>query len=204
MNIVDSYNLVDICIMVVLSIMFILGTWKGFLKSLTAVASVTVGGLVSYKYYPKVQPFLSKISSLDPNISMILSIIIVFIGVQIAFIIIRRILDAFLAVTRLSWLDRACGAVIGIAAGFLIVAVAVQLIIIGIPESSIVKTSKLMQPVDRLTWRGLAYAPKPARDQVQLMISKWKGFQEAPLSAPRQNSVQLKVPSVTAEIQNER
>jgi hypothetical protein len=48
---------------------------------------------------------------------------------------------------------------------------------VGVADWPVVKTSKLVIPVDRLTSKGLLYAPKDARDQWQAFISKWKGAQ---------------------------
>ncbi len=82
MNLVVSYNLVDLFILGTLFISMILGIWKGFIKSLTALASLILGVVFALKYYPVVQPYLNKISALDAQISTVLSVIIVFIGVQ--------------------------------------------------------------------------------------------------------------------------
>ncbi|HMK36463.1 MAG TPA: CvpA family protein [Desulfomonilaceae bacterium] len=188
MNSIETYNFIDIFIVGTLLITFVLGTWKGFVRSLTSLASLVLGTAAAFKYYPVVQPYLKKVSSLDPNISMILSVIIVFIGVQVVFIVVRRILAKLLDLTRLTWLDRIFGAVMGVAAGFLVVAAAVQGLLIGIPDWPMIKTSRLVQPVDRLTWKGLEYAPKEARDQVQSVITKWKGIQEVAPAAPQRQA----------------
>jgi uncharacterized membrane protein required for colicin V production len=200
-SIETTYNFIDIFIAGTLLITFILGTWKGFVRSLTALASLVLGVACALKYYPLVQPYLKKISSLDPNISMILSVIIVFIAVQILFIVVRRILAKLLDLTRLTWLDRIFGALMGAAAGFLLVAAAVQALLIGVPDWPMVKTSKLVQPVNQLTWKGMSYAPKEARDQVQSVITKWKGIQEGTPSAPqRQPAPSEKGPAVSPKI----
>ena len=177
MQLVDSYNLIDILIMGTLLVSLILGIWKGFVRSLTALASLVLGVLLALKYYPAVVQYLDKISKLDPQISMILAMVIIFILVQIVFIIIRKILDFLLDLTRLTWLDRILGAVMGTVAGLVIVAAGVQILLVGVPDWPVVKTSKLVIPIDRLTAKALLYAPKDARDQWQAFISKWKGTQ---------------------------
>jgi membrane protein required for colicin V production len=177
MQLIDSYNLVDMFIMGTLLISLILGIWKGFVRSLTALASLVLGVLLALKYYPSVVQYLDKISKLDPQISMIIAMVIIFILVQIIFLIIRRVLDFLLDLTRLTWLDRILGAIMGIVAGLIIVAAGVQILLIGVPDWPIVKTSKLVIPIDRLTAKALLYAPKDARDQWQAFISKWKGAQ---------------------------
>jgi membrane protein required for colicin V production len=187
MEFFERYNLIDLFIIGTLLITLTLGIWKGFVRSLTGLASLVLGVVLAMKYYPAVEPYLGKISSLDPHISMILSMIIIFIAVQIVFIAIRRLLDALLDLTRLSWLDRVFGAAMGLVAGFLVVAATVEVMLLGIPEWPLLKESRLARPVDQLAREALQYVPKSARDQVQALISKWKGTRESLSShSPRQ------------------
>lgn len=197
MKYIEAYNLIDLFIMGTLLVTFVLGIWKGFVRSLTALASVVIGALFAARYHPLVQPYLNKISSLDPQISMILSMVIVFVAVQAVFVVIRRILDALIDLTRLSWLDRCLGAAMGVVAGFLLVACVVQAVLIGIPEWPIAKTSKLIPPVHRLTDEVLARSPKPVRDQVQSFITKWKGTPEPSAPTATNRSAANKTPAVT-------
>lgn len=184
----ESYNLIDLFILGTLLITLILGTWKGFVRSLTALASLVLGVAAAVKYHTLAQPYLSKVSSLDPQISAILSMVIIFILVQIVFVGIRWILDALLDLTKLSWLDRIFGAAMGFGAGFLIVAAAVQGIMIGLPDWPLVKTSKLVGPVDQLSVKAMNYAPKQAKDHIQAVIAKWKGSQEPASVAPQREA----------------
>ncbi len=162
MNLIESYNLIDLAIVAVMLLAVIFGTWKGFIRSLTALAGLALGIILAGKYYVLVEPYLNKISSLDRHISMILSMIIVFIGVQVVFVAIRHIMSALLDLTHLTWLDRALGGTMGLVAGFVIVAASVQTLMVGVPDSQLVKTSKLVQPVDQITGQALKYAPKQA------------------------------------------
>jgi membrane protein required for colicin V production len=187
MEFFERYNLIDLFIIGTLLITLTLGIWKGFIRSLTGLASLVFGVVLAMKYYSVVEPYLGKISSLDPHISMILSMVIVFIAVQVVFVVIRRVLDALLDLTRLSWLDRIFGAAMGLVAGFLVVAATVEVMLLGIPEWPLVKESRLARPVDQLAREALQYVPKSARDQVQALISKWKGTRESvPSQSPRQ------------------
>lgn len=196
MEFIEAYNVIDLAIMVTLLVTLIFGLWKGFMRSLTAVAGLIVGVVASLRYHTIVEPYLRKISSLDPHISMILSMVIVFIAVQVLFVIIRRILTALIDVTRLTWLDRVLGGMLGVLAGFLLVAAAVQVILIAVPEWSLVKTSRLVKPVNELTNKGMTYAPKPARDYVQSLIAKWKATpRPSPPKQPGQIAPAEKAPA---------
>jgi membrane protein required for colicin V production len=178
MQYIEAYNLIDLFIVATMSITVILGIWKGFVKSLTGLASLVLGVVLAMKYHATVAPYLSKICALDPQISLILSMVTVFVLVQVLFVVVRRVLDKLLDVTRLTWLDRALGAAMGAAAGFLIVASTVQAILMGIPDWPLVKMSKLIVPVDRLTEKAMTHAPQRAKDQWVSFVKKWKGTQD--------------------------
>lgn len=192
MKFLEAYNLIDIFVVVVLLITLILGIWKGFLRSLAGLASLVIGVVLAARYYPVVEPYLGRISSLDPQISMILSMVIIFIAVQAVFVVIRRILDALVAATRLGWLDRSFGALIGLAAGFLVVAAVVEALLLGFPEWQMLRDSKLVRPVDQLAKKIVTVAPKSARDQLQSLIEKLKGTSGGPPSKPQSKETSTK------------
>lgn len=189
MKFIETYNLIDLFVAGTLLVSLTLGLWKGFIRSLAAMAGVVFGVLGAMKYHSYVQPYLGKVSSLDPHISVILAMVIVFILVQVLFVLIRKLLDMLIDVTRLSWLDRALGAGMGAVAGFLVAASAVQAVMIAVPEWPLIKTSRLAQPVDALAHKAMTYAPKEARDQFQQLMAKWKGTQEPPKQLPAPRSV---------------
>ncbi|MEW6138752.1 MAG: CvpA family protein [Thermodesulfobacteriota bacterium] len=197
MKYIEAYNLIDLFILGTLTVTLVLGLWKGFIRSLTAVAGLVVGFGAAVKYHAAVAPYLAQISSLDPNISKILSMIIVFIAVQVVFVLIRRILAKLIDVTRLSWLDRVLGGAVGLAAGFLMVAATVQALLAVLPEWPVVSSSKLVPPVHSLTGKAMAYAPQQVRDYAQTLVEKWKNVQEPPSSNKQagRNTPQQKGPT---------
>jgi membrane protein required for colicin V production len=198
MNGAESYNLIDLAIVCVILLAFIFGTWKGFIRSLTAWDGLALGVVLAGKYYGLVAPYLNKISSLDRHVSMILSMILIFVGVQVVFVAIRYLMDVLLDLTRLTWLDRALGGAMGLAAGFLIVAASVQALLVGVPEWPPVKTSKLVRPVDQITGQALKHAPEQVREQAQALIAKLKGFSEtSPQSGQKPGSPAPKPPAAS-------
>jgi len=196
MKFLETYNLVDLFIVGTFLMTFVLGLWKGFFRSLTALAGLVGGVIAAVKYHSAVGPYLSKVSSLDPQIATILSMVLVFIGVQIVFVVIRRILEALLNVTRLSWLDRILGSAMGLAGGFLVVAAAVSVLLIALPELQLVRDSKLIRPMNGLTEKALSYAPKQARDQVHSLMLKWNwGTEFAPPPSSQKSASTKKEPA---------
>lgn len=180
MKFIEAYNPVDLFILTTVLVSLILGLWKGFVRSLTALAGLIIGIVVAGKYYPEVQVYIYKVSSLNPQIAMIISMLALFVFVQAVFVLIRKVMDMLIDITRLGWLDRVMGALMGVATGFVMVAAAVQLLAMTAPEWPSIKTSALISPVENLTLRAMEYAPKEAKDQVNAMVNKFRGFQEVP------------------------
>jgi membrane protein required for colicin V production len=178
MSFLEASNPIDIFILATILITFIMGFWKGFIKSLTALAGLAVGVWAATKYYPLVQVQLIKLSALNPQIATIISMVLVFILAQVVFVILRRILEAVLDFTRLGWLDRIMGAVMGIVTGFIIAASCVQVALIAAPEWQAVRSSVLALPIEGVTYKLLAYVPSETRGQVDNLISKWRAQQD--------------------------
>jgi membrane protein required for colicin V production len=178
MSFIEASNPIDIFILATILITFIMGFWKGFIRSLTALAGLAVGVWAATKYYPLVQSQLIKLSALNPQIAMIISMVLVFIIAQVVFVLLRRVLEAILDFTRLGWLDRIMGAVMGVATGFIISASCVQVALIAAPEWQAVKSSVLALPMEGATYKLLAYVPSETRGRVDSLISKWRAQQE--------------------------
>jgi membrane protein required for colicin V production len=178
MNFIDAYNPIDLFIITTVLISVILGLWKGFMRSLTALTGLVAGFIVAGKYYPEVQVYIYKISSLNPQIAMIISMLVLFVMVQAVFVLIRKLLDALIDITHLGWLDRVMGALMGASAGFVIVASLVQLLVVTAPEWAPIKSSSLIGPMESLSLKAMDYAPESAKEQVNAMVNKWRGFQE--------------------------
>jgi membrane protein required for colicin V production len=180
----DAYNLIDLFIVVTLGIGFIIGLWKGFIRSLTATAGLLVGVVLATRYYQVVEPYLGKVSSLDPHVAMALSMILVFVGVQVVFVAVRRLLEALLDLTRLTWFDRLVGAALGLVAGTVTVVGGVQMILHLMPEWPELRTSRLMVPITELTNDALKRAPKPVHDWMETMTQSWKATKLDPRQQP--------------------
>ena len=199
MEIAQGYNIIDLCIALILLIGLILGIWKGFVRSITAFASVVLGVLAAMKYYPAVEPYLGKISKLDPQISMILSMVIIFILVQIVFVLLRLLLEAAVDVTKLGWLDRTFGALMGLLAATVLIVVAVQGLMIGIPEETVVKKSKLVPVANRIGTKMLEYMPQGMKQQLEKSIKEWKGSKAPTKSVSDKKSAPTKAPIGTPQ-----
>lgn len=178
MNFIEASNPIDLFILATILITFIMGFWKGFIRTLTALAGLAVGVWAATTYYPLVQGQLIKISALNPQISMIISMALVFIVAQVVFVILRRVLEAVLDFTRLGWLDRIMGAAMGVVTGFGISAACVQIVLLAAPEWQAVRSSVLAIPIESATYRLLAYVPSETRGQMDSMISKWRTQQD--------------------------
>ena len=194
MSFLEASNPIDIFILATVLITFILGFWKGFVRSLTALTGLAVGVWAATAYYPLVQSQLAKISSLNPQISVIISMVLVFVLTQVVFVVIRRVLEAILDFTRLGWLDRILGSAMGVVTGLLIAAASVQIALIAAPEWKAVKSSVLAMPIEGMTYKLLAYVPQETRNQVNAMILRWRASQESPQQDSTRFGAQLMTP----------
>ncbi|MFA6222079.1 MAG: CvpA family protein [Desulfomonilaceae bacterium] len=194
MSFLEASNPIDIFILATVLITFILGFWKGFVRSLTALTGLAVGVWAATAYYPLVQYQLTKISSLNPQISVIISMVLVFVLTQVVFVVIRRVLEAILDFTRLGWLDRILGSAMGVVTGLLIAAASVQIALIAAPEWKAVKSSVLAMPIEGMTYKLLAYVPQETRNQVNAMILRWRASQESPQQDSPRFGAQLMTP----------
>ncbi len=194
MSFIEASNPIDIFILATILITFILGFWKGFVRSLTALTGLAVGVWASTSYYPLVQNQLAKVSSLNPQISTIISMVLVFVLVQALFVIIRRLLEAILDFTHLGWLDRILGAAMGVVTGFIIAAASVQVALIAVPEWRAVRLSVLALPIEGMTYKLMAYVPQATRSEVHAVISKWRPPQEGLQQFPARLGAQVTKP----------
>jgi uncharacterized membrane protein required for colicin V production len=179
MNILDTYNIIDAFILVTVLATLIMGLWKGFIRTLSALTGLVVGVLAAFNYYPVAEGYLRKISELDPHVSTILSMAIVFIIVQALFVIVRKFLEALVDLTRLGWLDRVLGGCMGVLIGGVLVATVSQLLIVAAPEWPQVKNSKLLHPIEGVSTAALNQVPQSMKQHFQGVAAKWKGFQDA-------------------------
>jgi membrane protein required for colicin V production len=194
--VLQGYNLIDLFIAAVLCVGLTLGLWKGFFRSLLGVLGLVAGVFFAVRYYGVVQSYLARVSSLDPLISTILSMVLIFVCVQVVFLIIRRIMKALIDLTKLGWVDRIFGACLGLAAGFCVVAGGVQVMLAGFPDVPLLKESKLIEPVDRLARRVMGVMPSGTKARLDAMIGKFKQFYEtSPSSSPTKGSGSPKEPS---------
>lgn len=168
---------------------FTLGVWKGFLRSLLGVLGLVAGAYFAVRYYGLVQPYLGRVSSLDPLISTVLSVVLIFISVQVVFLVVRRIMKALVDLTKLGWVDRTFGAALGLTASFCVVAAGVQAMLVGVPELPLLRESRLIEPVNRLAARGINVIPSEAKARLDEIASKFNQlYDSSPSSSPAKGS----------------
>lgn len=187
----ENYNLIDVLVVFIMAVALLVGLWKGFVRTLTAVAGVVIGILASTRYHLVVEPYLSRVSSLDPYICTILSMIILFILVQAAFVLIRKALDIIIDFTRLGWLDRILGAGVGILAGLLFVACIAQFLVLAVPEWPAIRKSKLIAPIEQISRLVTSRVPEKIKIPFRVLTEKWKGTFDIKLPSGSAKSEQV-------------
>ncbi|AEH44653.1 Colicin V production protein [Thermodesulfatator indicus DSM 15286] len=113
-------NWVDIAVIVIMAVLIIRNAWTGFFRGLSSFAGLIAGYVIALKYSGLIEgiiaPWLSgqwvKIAS------YVLAFLVGFLGI----FILAELLTYFLKKTRLSWIDRSLGAILGAVKGFLLLA----------------------------------------------------------------------------------
>jgi membrane protein required for colicin V production len=102
----------DVVFGVITCILVILGIKRGFIDEVMRLASIVIGFIFALLFYRQFIPRLAFLS-LSPQVAVICSFIVIFIGVALAVIVIGKLIKKVIRLTMLGWLDMLCGACIG-------------------------------------------------------------------------------------------
>lgn len=89
------------------------GLMNGFIRSLSVFVGLILGIYLAHVYAPDLSPTISEWFTISANQCLSLSYVIIFIAVMLLVAIVARILDKFLHLILLGWLNKLLGAVFG-------------------------------------------------------------------------------------------
>lgn len=117
-----AINWLDIGFMAVLLLFGIRGLLRGLVKEVAGLVSVILGFFLASRYYPQVMPYFEQwIKNQDTR--MYAAYAAIFIAVVIVTAVVAMAVQKFMAITFISWLDRAAGGCAGVAKGALLCSV---------------------------------------------------------------------------------
>ena len=89
------------------------GLMSGFIRSLSVFVGLILGIYLAHIYAPDLSPTISEWFTISAKQCLSLSYVIIFITVMVLVAIIARILDKFLHLILLGWLNKLLGALFG-------------------------------------------------------------------------------------------
>ena len=89
------------------------GLMSGFVRSLSVFVGLILGIYLAHVYAPDLSPTISEWFTMSANQCLSLSYVIIFIAVMVLVAIIARVLDKFLHLIMLGWLNKLLGAIFG-------------------------------------------------------------------------------------------
>jgi|WetSurMetagenome_2_1015567.scaffolds.fasta_scaffold00088_37 membrane protein required for colicin V production len=119
-------NTLDIIVLIIISVMTFYGVWKGFIKQALGIVGIIVGYIVATRYYTHLSAYI-KLS--DPNLSKILSFVILFLACVIIFSILAVFLNKLFKLPGLGMINTFLGGVTGFLKGFILIAITVIILI---------------------------------------------------------------------------
>lgn len=112
-------NWFDLTVCILLLIAFVSGYRKGLIMQLVALATIILAAIFGGRLAGTILPAINGVANLSPEAARVLSFILAFVAIAIVLSMVGRILQRFIDVVFLSFINRLLGAVI--AAGTMMV-----------------------------------------------------------------------------------
>lgn len=112
-------NWFDLTIGILLLIAFINGYRKGLIMQLVGLATIILAAIFGGRLAQTILPEINRLIDLSPEVARVLSFVLAFVAIAVVLSLIGRILQRFIEVVFLSFINRLLGAVI--AAGTMMV-----------------------------------------------------------------------------------
>jgi len=119
--------IIDIIIMVILAIFAFNGTRRGFITEITMIFALVCGFFFANIFYSDISNFIDDWVSND-SLRMLISYLLIFLVVLAMVRFLAIMLQKFLELVLLGWLNRVLGLLFGILKGFLVITVFIFII----------------------------------------------------------------------------
>lgn len=143
-------NTLDIIIIVILGFFATISFFRGFVREAFALGGLILGIILANVFYSFLgKAFLGLFDFLTPALANVLAYLVIFIAAAVAMYFIGRLLEEFVELILLKWLDRMLGFIFGLAKGFLIVAILSMVLGLVAPrESNFIHNSVLLPRIE--------------------------------------------------------
>lgn len=120
-------NTVDIIILVALVPFLIQGIKKGFVSQLTALVSLILGIWLAIKFSPLVVGYIQPYLELTDAVLKVIAFVLVLVVVVLLLNLVGKLLEKFLKMVMLGWLDKLLGLVLALLKGAILVGLLIVL-----------------------------------------------------------------------------
>lgn len=107
-------NVFDIVVVIIVIVFAIKGLKNGLIKELGSLIALITGIFIAIRFSCFVESFLKDKDFFSSEYLPIISFAVTFIGVVIAVILFSKVLDQFVKIIKLQWLNKLAGACFGI------------------------------------------------------------------------------------------
>jgi membrane protein required for colicin V production len=145
-------NGLDLAILLILLLFLVKGLWKGLIRQLCALAGIVLGIFLSWSFSTTLGPELARLSGWSAQVSSVIVGARVFFAGVLAFCVPGFYLGKLAAQPVLAVLNRFGGALFGVVAGVVILAVVIYLLTLWpmLARKAVVQVSTLSPPFVRL------------------------------------------------------
>lgn len=167
-------TVLDILMIAIVGFCLIRGVFRGLIKEFSSIIGVLAGYYAAYTYYGYLTKLLSKWLSNTSYIN-IFSFFIIFCAVLLSISILGVILKYLLSISSLGWIDRICGAGLGLIKGILIVAILLVVLTAFLPKRPPLVTKSFLAPyVAHISEPMAKVVPKDMQQQFRTNIKGLK------------------------------
>jgi len=121
-------NILDWVIVVSIAIFVFNGFRRGFLREVAGLLGIIIALLLAIRLLNDLSVIVAHYLGLSPQIAVVVTAILIFIGVLLFFILLAKLLRKLLDLANLGWIDRLLGSLLGLVKGAIILSILVLII----------------------------------------------------------------------------
>ncbi len=122
-------NAFDILILILLLLAFVHGYRKGLIMQLVGLAAIVLAAIFGGKLAAVILPELVRLIKLTPEVAKVISYVLAFTGIAIAIALVGRLVQQFVDVVFLSFVNRLTGALVASGALMVLLSVLLNLVL---------------------------------------------------------------------------
>jgi membrane protein required for colicin V production len=127
-DILQSFNWLDIAIVVPIVIAIAKGAWRGLIMEAASFIGLFLGVIGGILFMDQIKTLLDNFLEMSETGLTILAFIIIFVTIILGVSLVAKLADYIFEVAQLSWLNRLGGAAFGFVSSFLIVGLLILLL----------------------------------------------------------------------------